>query len=230
VERKTLLREKACTTRTTRLSEHSSASTTASSSNFRSTCSGLMVKLASGGGERDAALLAVKGRIVDFSLDPLACPVACRALSVETSPKALGEEVLGHVLPMARDSCGHLVLESAIEHGTMELQHRITEELLVAVLRLSTHLVGHLVVRRALLCCSEPDQQAIVSALLSSQDAFSTLAMNLHGRQVIMTLMSVPAGVSRQAVSQLDCAAVAGSMPQGAKEVWLALREHCMDK
>jgi len=229
VERKALLTEEACTTRTTRLCEHSSASTTASSSNFSSTCSGLMVKLASGGGERDAALLAVKGRIVDFSLDPLAYPVACRALSVETSPKALGEEVLGHVLPMARDCCGHLVLESAIEHGTVEQQHRITVELLVAVMRLSTHLVGHLVLRKALLCCSEPDQQAIVSALWSSQDAFSTLAMNPHGRQVIMTLMSVPAGVSRQAVSQLDCTSMAGSMPQGAKEVWLALREHCMD-
>ena len=31
--------------------------------------------------------------------------VACRAVSVETSPKALG--VLGHVLPKARDCCGH---------------------------------------------------------------------------------------------------------------------------
>jgi hypothetical protein len=123
---------------------------------------------------------------------------------VETSPKTLGEEVLGHVVFMAMDSCGHHVLESVIEYGSVDLQHRITLELLAAAVRLSTHLVGHLVLRKALLCCSEPDQQAIVNALWSGQGAFSSLASNRFGREVVMTLVALPASVSREALRRLD--------------------------
>jgi hypothetical protein len=163
-----------------------------------------MVKLASEGDERDAALVVVSGRILDLSMDPVAYPVACRALSVETSPKRLGEELLGHVVLLATDACGHRVLESAIEHGSVDLQHRITLELLAAAERLSTHSVGHLVLRKALLCCSEPDQQAIVNALWSGQGGFSSLASHRFGREVVMTLVALPASVSREALRRLD--------------------------
>jgi len=127
----------------------------------------------------------------------------------------------------ATDACGHRVLESAIEHGSVDQQHLIVVEMLEAIARLSTHLVGHLVVRKALLCCAEPDQQEIAGALLSSPSTLHALTTTGCGRQVVMTLMKVPAGVSRQAVSQLDCVSLTSPIPKHAREMLLALREHC---
>ena len=191
-----------------RCADSSGSTTASSSSDFSSTCSGLMVKLTSEGDHRGTALLAVTGRVADFSLDPFAYPIACRALAVEVSPKTLGEEVLGHIVFIAMDSCGHHVLESAIEHGSVDLQHSITLELLPAAVRLSTHFVELLVLRKALLFCSEPDPKAIAKALWSSQGAFSSLASNRFGREVVMTLLPLPTSVSHEALRRLACASV----------------------
>ena len=211
--------------------QRSPCSTTASSSSsaFGFTCSGLMVNLEAGGDKRDAALVAITGHIVDFSSDPLAYRVASRALSLETSPKTLANEVLGSVVPLSLDSCGHRALESAIEHGSVDQQHLIVAELLEAIARLSTHIVGHLVVRKALLCCPEVDQQAIANALLRNPSTLSALSEGQCGRQVAMTLLRLSDRILRRALSQLDCVSLASPVSQHAKEVLLALREHCAD-
>ena len=87
----------------------------------------------------------------------------------------------------------------------MDLHHSITLVLLPAAVRLSTH------------------------ALWCGQGAFSSLASHRFGREVVMTLLARSATVSREALRRLDCASVADFTSQGAKDVFLALRVHCLD-
>jgi len=134
--------------------------------------------------------------------------------------------VVGKVVSLAVDSSGYHVLESVLEHGSEDEQHSIALELLQAITRLSMHTTGHQVVRKALVCCSEHDQEEIANALCSPSN-FSILAKNMYGRRVASTLLRLPDEISHQAVSQLNCVSLASPIPQHAKDVLFALRRHC---
>jgi len=94
-------------------------------------CAELSAQLEAGGEARHAALAAVRGRVVDFSFDALACRVVQLAISVASRSVAapLVEELRGHIPACIESPAANYVIQKIIEVMPLSAVQFVSEEL-----------------------------------------------------------------------------------------------------
>ena len=115
-------------------------------------CAELSAQLEAGGEARHAALAAIRGRVVDFSFDALACRVVQLAISVASRSVAapLVEELRGHIPACIESPAANYVIQKIIEVMPLSAVQFVSEELEGMGAQIAQHRYGCRVLCRLL--------------------------------------------------------------------------------
>lgn len=110
---------------------------------------------------------------------------------------------------LSRHAFGHHVIEAILQCAAPEHTHEIAAAVLTDVSRFATNRNSTYVVERALHCCSEDDQHALVSEMAGTDASLLALVDNQFGCHVARALVKMPGALGRQVVAVVDSAALA---------------------
>jgi pumilio RNA-binding family len=132
------------------------------------------------------------GAGAEVSRHRFGCRIVCRLLEhsgADPLTVNLVNEILQHAGELCRDSFGHHVIESVLEHCLMEQKHQVAAALHTELLLNATDRHATYVIESALRHCSHADQSALISAFLSNQEALLWLAEHQSGFHVVKALL-----------------------------------------
>jgi pumilio RNA-binding family len=121
------------------------------------------------------------------------CRIMCRLLKHPNAKSAaLTEEILADARHLCHHAFGHHVIDSVIEHGTMDQRRRVAAVLRAHLLQSSRNRYASYVVERAMKLCSPQDQHAFVAQLLEKSEHLLTLGAHEYGSHVLRTILQLP--------------------------------------
>jgi len=160
---------------------------------------------------------AAQAAFIAEELSGMALEVAChrfgcRILSRLVEHSAFGTksfELLDQLIPdaglLCKRSFGHYVIQSILEHGTMDQRHQVMDVLCRNPLDYVLNRNGCYVIEAAISYCSSEDQERFVDKLLGEgANVFSTLAQSQFGSYVVRALLRLPSSTAKKVQNRLQ--------------------------
>jgi len=135
------------------------------------------------------------GAGVEVARHKYGCRVLSRVVKVHfgkhqtTSCERLAEELLQEAAELSRHNFAHYVIESILEHGSIDQSHVVSVHLRMDLLANARHRSATYVVEKALKFCDAHDQEAMVSELFGSVQAVTDLVGNQFGCHIAKSLV-----------------------------------------
>mmetsp|Transcript_93294 Transcript_93294/g.216881 ORF Transcript_93294/g.216881 Transcript_93294/m.216881 type:complete len:481 (+) Transcript_93294:42-1484(+) len=188
----------------------------------------LTASLEAGGAERAAAVEALRGRVLEGTLQADGCRVVQRALEVaETSVTSqLLTELHGSVREAIDSPHGNYVIQKVVEVMPIALSSFVTEELRGHATAMACHRYGCRIICRLLEhSATSEGLNALISEVL---DEAADLCRHSFGHYVIQSVLEHGLAAQRSRVAQTLCAdAIALAQHRCASHVVEAALSHC---
>jgi pumilio RNA-binding family len=138
------------------------------------------------------------------------CRIMCRLVEHhsgrDAQSAALIDEVLVEAMALCRDTYGHHVILSVLEHGTPEQRHVIASALLAdtsLLVRCARNQHASFVLEKALAFCSEKDRDMLAIELVRRPRTIPQLADSQFGCYVVRALLKLPSEPAQMAQAHL---------------------------
>lgn len=152
------------------------------------------------------------------------CRVICRVIEhshVADTTAELFNRIISGTLVLSRHVFGHYVVQSLLEHGTIEQRHRIAGTLQGCLLQESQNRSSKYVIESAIQFCSPEDKQNMLQEIIGLRDNLMKLVDDENGYYVLRAIVQIFGDGSQTAemIAQLQKSAAGKRLLDDAKMV-----------